>query len=420
MRDKKALTALEFSRYRVFEAPQRLDLKPMTLLFGQNSAGKSAALRLLPILAAAAQRQRIHSATAVLDYSSPALRGALLQDLIHNGQSSSGMQFCFHWENGRYQTTLHDLGSDGEAIRNFKIELDGLPPSEDSGDIAPNKFEVLSGETKSNWTFSGLNPEHADTEDGQLIVSALQDRMDAFATSVHWLGAVRTAVPRHFELVPGASGQITFEGSGVAQAIRLSATAKDGAAEAVSKWLQKTCNCTLSFASSDEVLAFNRRFYPFNVVTSSGRQIAVRDVGEGIAQALPVVMLCHQARLGQLGPNPILAFEQPELHLHPSASVKLADEIVACIADGSEASHVIETHAESMLLSVQIAIVEKRISPDDVIVYWVSSGEAGTSLRPIKFDKDGFAEGGWPQGVFRETHDQARRLAQLRIEPTES
>jgi predicted ATPase len=82
-------------------------------------------------------------------------------------------------------------------------------------------------------------------------------------------------------------------------------------------------------------------------------------------------MLCHQARLGQLGDSPILAFEQPELHLHPAAAVHLADEVIACIAQGSQASHVVETHAESMLLSVQIAIVEGRIRPD-VVVYWVS------------------------------------------------
>jgi predicted ATPase len=188
----------------------------------------------------------------------------------------------------------------------------------------------------------------------------------------------------------------------------------------VSKWLEKTCQCTLSFAASDEAIAFNRRFFPFDVVTAADRHIAVRDVGEGVAQALPVVMLCHQARLGRLGPSPVLAFEQPELHLHPAASVHLADEIIACIAQGSEASHVIETHAESMLLSVQIAIVEGRIRPEDAVVYWVSADESATSLRPITFDKSGYAVGGWPQGVFRETLDQARRLAQLRIEPAAS
>jgi predicted ATPase len=66
MQDYCALKAVEFSKYRVFEQRQRLELKPLTLLFGHNSAGKSAALRLLPILAAAAQRQRRNANLAVL------------------------------------------------------------------------------------------------------------------------------------------------------------------------------------------------------------------------------------------------------------------------------------------------------------------------------------------------------------------
>lgn len=418
MQNYCVLKAVEFSKYRVFEQRQRLELKPLTLLFGHNSVGKSAALRLLPILAAAAQRRRRNADLAVLDYSSPALREALFQDLIHNGQVASGLQFGLYWSDVSYDVTLRDLGAGGEVIGGFDVMVEGKAysgaPAKSGG---RGDLEVEIGGEKSHWKFAGLCPYMSDTETGQHVVETLRDRLDQFASSVRWLGAVRAAAPRLFELRPGVDGEIKPDGSGVAEAIRISAAAGDGAAEAVSKWLEKTCQCSLSFAASDEALLYNRRFYPFDVITTTGRHIAVRDVGEGIAQALPVVMLCHQARLGQLGTNPILAFEQPELHLHPAAAVHLADEVIACIAQGSRASHVIETHAESMLLSVQIAIVEGRIRPKDVVVYWVSNGDLGTTLRPITFDESGFAIGGWPQGVFRETLDQARRLAQLRIDP---
>lgn len=421
MSDGGALRALEFSKYRVFDDRQRLDLKPLTLLFGHNSAGKSAALRLLPILAAAARRKRPAIGSAVLDYTSPALRDALFQDLIHNGQVASALQFGLEWTDMRYELSLRDLGATGEVIGGFEAILDGNKftggPSEKEGHQA---FEVESPDGRSHWSFAGLRPIGAETESGENATRALRERLDQFAASVHWLGAVRASVPRLFELRPGMDGRIKPDGSGVAEAIRISATANDGAADAVSKWLERTCQCRLSYAASDETLAFNRRFFPFDVINANGRHVAVRDVGEGVAQALPVVMLSHQARLGQLGPSPILAFEQPELHLHPAASVHLADEIIACIAAGSTASHIIETHAESMLLSVQIAIVEKRIRAEDVVVYWVSADETGTSLRPITFDAEGFPTSGWPQGVFRETLEQARRLSELRHGPVQS
>jgi predicted ATPase len=417
MQNNHILQAVEFSKYRVFEHRQRLELKPLTLLFGQNSVGKSAALRLLPILAAAAQRQRRSADRSILDYSSPALRGALFQDLIHNGQVAGGIQFRLDWGDIVYDVTLRDIGADGEVISSFEITAGGKSYSGgpvETGDRT--SLEVISEGKRSIWKFAGLCPVSSSTSESPHIAEMLRVRLDEFASSVRWLGAVRAAVPRLFEMRPDSDGEISPDGLGVAEAIRISAATADGAAIAVSDWLQRTCQCSLSFAASDEALLFNRRFFPFDVVTASGRHVAVRDVGEGIAQALPVVMLCHQARVGLLGQSPILAFEQPELHLHPAAAVHLADEIIACIAQGSKARHLIETHAESMLLSLQIAIVEKRIRHDDAVVYWVSPGDPGTSLRRISFDEAGFPIGGWPQGVFRETLNQARRLAQLRID----
>ncbi len=422
MTSERGLQAIEFSRYRVFDQRQTLQLKPLTLLFGRNSSGKSAALRLLPILAAAAQRARQGADDCVFDYASPALREAVFQDLVHNRQISGGLQIALDWGDCKFDATLHDLGAGGEVVRQFAAMVNGRTYTGNLLDEERDNYDVVADGSPSIWKLAGLVPVVADTEDGQDATSILRERLLEFAASVHWLGAVRASVPRVFELRPGAGNRIRPDGTGAAQAIRLSAAAGDGAADAVSRWLDKTCQCTLSFATSDEAIAFSRRFYPFNVITGSGsgRSIAVRDVGEGIAQALPVVMLCHQARLNQLGPNPILAFEQPELHLHPAAAVHLADEIVDCIAQASPACHLIETHSESMLLSVQIAIVQKKIRPEDVVVYWISTGDGSTSLRPITFDNEGFADGGWPQGIFRETLEQARLLAALRIDAATS
>ena len=43
------LTHIEFENYRIFKKRQVLDIKPITLLFGKNNAGKSAVLK-LPLL----------------------------------------------------------------------------------------------------------------------------------------------------------------------------------------------------------------------------------------------------------------------------------------------------------------------------------------------------------------------------------
>lgn len=415
------LHSIEFSRYRGFADVQRLELKPLTLLFGLNSAGKSAALRLLPILAAAIQKQRFGPRATILDYSSAALRDARFEDLTNNRHSGSGLPIQFRWKNSHYSVEIRNVEPDGEFVSKFDASCLGESFDGYIIDTAQkNEFDVRTENTSSRWGLNGISPEWCQVADHQPHVLQLQLQLQQFSHSVHWLGAVRAAVPRIFELRPGADAKIESDGSGVAEVLRLSAEAGDGVASSVSAWLKKTCNSELQFASSDGAIIFGRKLYQFNVFTSGDRYVAVRDVGEGIAQALPVITLCHQARIGQLGDAPILAFEQPELHLHPAATVHLADEIVSCISSGSQASHIIETHAESMLLSLQIAIVEGRLKPEDVILYWVGSEAGGTSLRPITFDESGFPSGGWPQGVFREALEQARRLAQLRISPEEA
>lgn len=412
------LRSIEFSRYRAFANTQRLELKPLTLLFGLNSAGKSAALRLLPILAAAIQPRRAGLQSTILDYSSAALRDARFEDLTNNRHSGTGLPIQFRWDKSHYSFEIRNVEPVGEYISKFDASAFGDSFDGHIFDTArKNVFDVSTDNSTSHWEFDGILPLRCQESDHTLAVNQLRYQLEQFSNSVHWLGAVRAAVPRIFELRPGADGRIQSNGSGVAEVLRLSSQAADGVADAVSAWLKKTCDCELRFASSDGAVTFGRQMYRFDVLASGDRNVAVRDVGEGVAQALPVVTLCHQARLGYLGQAPILAFEQPELHLHPAATVHLADEIISCIASGSKASHVIETHAESMLLSLQIAIVERRLKPEDVIVYWVASDSGSPSLSPITFDKDGFPSGGWPQGVFREALDQARRLAQLRISP---
>ncbi|SDA14732.1 AAA family ATPase [Sphingomonas sp. NFR15] len=409
------LESIEFSRYRAFNKAQTLELRPLTLLFGLNSAGKSAALRLLPILAGAAQRRQMGPRATILDYKSPALRDARFQDLS-NRKGALVLTFKLNWGGISYEFDIASLGELGECMSSFKILT---RDSGFEGTILDTKikssYDVRSGGNATKWDFRGLAPARCDDPDDHLVLFQLNHQLDLFGNSVHWLGAVRATVPRFYELLPGMDARVQSDGSGVAEVLRLSFEAKDGAAEAVSAWLMKTCQSELTFAKTDGAVAFNRQLYPFNLLGASGMHVAVRDVGEGIAQALPVVTLCHQAMLGQLGVAPILAFEQPELHLHPAATVHLADEIISCVEQGSKASHVIETHSESMLLALQIAIVEKRLKPEDAIVYWVTSGPEGSDLRPIRFDEEGFPHGGWPQGVFREAVDQARRLSKLRI-----
>ena len=70
--------------YRSFVDHTNIELRPLTLLFGYNSAGKSAALRVLPIVAASTGPNQ--SVPLALD--SEAARGASFKDLLSRQSSS--------------------------------------------------------------------------------------------------------------------------------------------------------------------------------------------------------------------------------------------------------------------------------------------------------------------------------------------
>jgi hypothetical protein len=117
--------------------------------------------------------------------------------------------------------------------------------------------------------------------------------------------------------------------------------------------------------------------------------VALADVGVGVSQALPVVLALRAAQPGQL-----VYIEQPELHLHPLAEGLLSGMLVAAAKRGVRV--VAETHSSLVLRSVQAAIASGDISSEDVALNWFErdvNGEADVRLAEV--DEEG-AFGDWP------------------------
>lgn len=415
-----AVTNISFARYKAFSERQDLELRPITLLFGFNSAGKSAALRILPVLAAAMKARSPGKAVpSVFDYATPAIRGASFLDLLNSNHPGGAMEFGLEWPDAKLQFSVRDGGqSEGEFVSTYNFANRQGNIEVQLGGDADWSHDVIGidGIKTGLATFDGLEVLLGSQVAGQVdLKSDANARLDEFSSSVHWLGSIRSRPPRFYFYGPGTSILIAEDGAGTAEALRASALANDGVSDAVSAWLEKACGCHLSFLETGGQVVSGRNLYPFRLTSlASSATVSVQDVGEGIAQALPVVTLVQQAKFGVLGERPILAIEQPELHLHPRASVILSDEIVQCIADGSKAVHVIETHSESVLLSVQTAIVDGRLNASEVIVYWVTEKGGSSFLMPVTFDEKGYPSENWPGSVFREAVAQARQLNSIR------
>lgn len=119
--------------------------------------------------------------------------------------------------------------------------------------------------------------------------------------------------------------------------------------------------------------------------------VNVADVGSGVSQVLPVLVALLVADEGQL-----VYVEQPELHLHPRAQHVLARIMVEAAKRGVRL--VVETHSALLLLHVRTLLAQGEIDPDLVRLHWFSRDpEDGTaSVDTADLDEDG-AFGSWPE-----------------------
>ena len=149
---------------------------------------------------------------------------------------------------------------------------------------------------------------------------------------------------------------------------------------------------------------------PYNSIGETD-MVNIADVGFGVSQVLPVLVAVIVAEPGQL-----VYLEQPELHLHPRAQVALAQVLADAAKRGGRV--VAETHSSLLLLGVQTLVAEGDLSPELVKLHWFSRNKEGvTEVDSVDLDEAG-AYGDWPMDfddVELKTHSRYIKAAQSRF-----
>jgi predicted ATPase len=117
--------------------------------------------------------------------------------------------------------------------------------------------------------------------------------------------------------------------------------------------------------------------------------VNVVDVGSGVSHTLPVVVALREAKPGQL-----VYVEQPELHLHPRAQTAMAKVLADAAARGV---HVVaETHSALLILGIQTLVAEGKLAPELVKLHWFERKDGVTKIRSADLDETG-SFGDWPE-----------------------
>ena len=115
-----------------------------------------------------------------------------------------------------------------------------------------------------------------------------------------------------------------------------------------------------------------------------GRNRNVIDVGYGVSQVLAVI-----AELFRHGGAPMFLFQQPEVHLHPSAQAALGSLFCETAAAGRQLF--VETHSDYILDRVLLDIRDQRseLRPDDVSILYFEQQDEDVLIHSIRVDEDG-------------------------------
>ncbi len=118
--------------------------------------------------------------------------------------------------------------------------------------------------------------------------------------------------------------------------------------------------------------------------------VSIADVGFGLSQVLPVLVALAAAVPGQL-----VLVEQPELHLHPRAQLAMGKVLTDAAKRGIIV--VVETHSQLVLRAIQTIVARGELTPDQVGLHWFSRDEKSgwSTVTRADLAKDG-SFGDWP------------------------
>jgi energy-coupling factor transporter ATP-binding protein EcfA2 len=422
------LSSFNVENYKSFSESIELKLRPITLLYGYNSVGKSALLRALALISDSISEY----SSSPINLRSPSARNAQFNNLLCQLDSSPTLKIGLSWadvrENvlGVYFEITELADRKRQVISKFRIEhspsggkLTATWAPYPDIQMAPNLYSVeFAGAIyDADLEFSGLLPlgNVAGLPGATQMIQMARNNLRELGISVHWLGAFR-ALPQRIEPFIAPPIRLGVLGENAGQALAYDKVDGGELRDNVSSWFQSATGNRLLV---EETAAGASPAFSLKLVPEAGAPVRVdlADTGEGMGQVLPVLVLAGLASQGKLGHNAVLTIEHPELHLQPAAHATLAEYLIKQVGGPFNPTLIVETHSENLLLRIQLAIAKGELSPDSVALYWVRQLDNGaSSCELIEFDDLGRPASSWPPGVFTTNLEQSRNIIKARKE----
>ena len=143
-----------------------------------------------------------------------------------------------------------------------------------------------------------------------------------------------------------------------------------------------------------------------------------RQLSAGFHQVFPILV-----QLGVMKEGELIGVENPEVHLHPSLQVRVAEMLISHALSGRRI--IVETHSDLVIRRAIRAVLEEQIAQSQIQIYFVELADSiavpfsgvtvsfrGSSLSRVRMDERGRIAN-WPSGFLDDDIRESQRLMEI-------
>lgn len=456
------LTCLRLTNFKSWKDTQNIGLRPISGFFGANSSGKSSLIHALLLL-----KQTADSTDRNIVFNFGEARSRNYVDLgdfkgvVHRHETGSSLQIFLNWQTdepieisdtyARIEEENREVASSNEigfrvksrlqeASENARPVLDNMAyhvggvefglrrlasedvyPYEIFTENADFRFVRYRGRA---WNFESPVrcygfPEKVRTYyQNADFLADLEYSFEQCLQNVYYLGPLRAYPERVYSWHGYQPRDVGAEGTLSVDALLESRRRGD---ELPSQTGERQLSLEEYVAAWLKDLGLIHDFRIHRVVEDGGLyrvvvrksrnapEVLITDVGFGVSQILPVLVLCFFVPEGST-----VILEQPEIHLHPSVQAGLADVFIDAWQK-RRVQIIVESHSEHLLRRIQRRIAEEELSMDDVGLFFCREDNGISGLDTLDVDPFGNITN-WPQDFFGDQFGEIAAMSEAAIE----
>jgi predicted ATPase len=382
------ITSITVAGYKSLVTKQTIEVRPLTILAGANSSGKSSIIQPLLLL-----KQTLEAPydPGPLLLDGPHVRFTFAEQMfsrIAETRTASSLRIGF-------ETTREGLELGFKFDEKSRIQIRELIHRRQNGKVSELRTDLSPEEI---WLLSPrrLKPSNAHkvVRDRFFLAVRPAGRGVGFFPAREMASSIEDIIH-----VPGLRGnpERTYKTSAFGS--RFPGEFQNYIASIIRHWQAKDSEELWSLGESLEMLGLAWKVGTKSIDDTrveirvsrlprakrgSGDLVSIADVGLGVSQALPVIVALLAAKRGTL-----VYIEQPEIHLHPRAQHQMARILAAAAKRGVIV--VAETHSSLLLSGIQTLVAQGALDPKIVKLHWFQRNQVtgATDIRSADFDRQG-------------------------------